>query len=113
MSGTGNAYRLAATLCTAAAFCSACAGFGLFSSAPEPEPLPATRPEIRAAIEIERSRLLDLVSEPAEGEDRWSANADTMVVVAERIAQLQAALDELEQTGDANPASPSGDVPRP
>jgi len=80
-----------------AATSSACAGFGLFEHRAQPAPLPATPAALQAAIELEREGLLDLVIQPVADDERWNADADEMVEIAERISRLQRALTELEE----------------
>lgn len=57
---------------------------------------PATIPALRDAIEIERARLKEIVSQPAEGSARSSVTPDDLIVIANRLSRLQASLERLE-----------------
>jgi hypothetical protein len=70
--------------------------------------LPATLPALRDAIESERARLKDFVSQPAEGSARAPLTPDDLVAIADRLTRLQASLKTLEakEIATSEPASP-------
>jgi hypothetical protein len=64
---------------------------------------PATILAFRDAIEVERARLKDFVSRPAEGSDGSTLTSDDLIAIADRLARLQTSLEQLE--ADASSAS--------
>lgn len=57
---------------------------------------PATIPALHDAIKIERAKLKDFVSQPAEGSARAPLTSDDLVAIADRLTRLQASLETLE-----------------
>jgi hypothetical protein len=82
-----------------------CAGLGA-SETEESQPLPATIVDTRAAIEAERARLMELISQPPDDSHPSGIDTDALVTIAERLSQLQAALEELELEGDSQSTAP-------
>lgn len=80
-----------------------CAGSGNFEAKESPQ-LPATIAGLRAAIEVERSKLKALVGEPVNSPE--PTNADALIAIAERLSRLQAALEELERAGGDEATEP-------
>jgi hypothetical protein len=72
-----------------------CAGFGIFEAKDSP-PLPATMTGLHAAIDEQRAKLLNLVSETRPDGELRDDNANQLVAIAERLTQLTAALERLE-----------------
>lgn len=88
-----------------AACLTGCAGFGASESA-KSLPLPATIVEIRAAIDAERAQLMKLVSEPAGDSQPSGVNTEALIEIAERLSQLQAALQQLEREAASEAIAP-------
>ena len=100
-----GALVLAFALGGLAACGSGCAGFG-DGEADESSPLPATIVEIRAAIEAERSQLMDLVGEPADDSQPAGTHTDALIEIAKRLSRLQAAMERLELEAESKPTAP-------
>lgn len=100
-----GALVLAFALGGLAACGSGCAGFG-DSEADESSPLPATIVEIRAAIEAERSQLMDLVGVPVDDSQASDVDTAALIEIAERLSRLQAALERLELEAESKPTTP-------
>lgn len=73
-----------------------CTGCALFrASEPEPIelPIPESQEAIRAEIEIERSRLLDLLNADLPDAEAREAHRRVVVTIAARLSRLDRALE--------------------
>lgn len=82
-----------------------CAGFGVFE-AKDSSPLPATMTGLHAAIDEQRAKLLDLVSETRPEGGLRVDDENQLVAIAERLTQLTAALEKLQLEPNTETTAP-------